>query len=186
MVIELFLPQICISIYSLLGSPGSLSILAIQNILSALAWPSQYSQYHLSVGSKHYTWISVCFSDDSSTCASGLFCHSRCDTNIWAALFFTFLMVYNPFPIFPSPCVFYRALKTLAAYTWGPSAVPCWNTLSLNWRDTLHQISRSVLNLPLKGTKLWGAETYWWRPLFSDRVNKKLEILVLGQNVIDT
>lgn len=133
------------------------------------------------MGSKHYAWVSVCFSDDSSSCASGLFCHCRCDTNIWAALFFTFLRVYSSFPIFPSPCVFYRALKTLAAYTWGPSTVPCWNTVSLNWGGTLHQISRSVLHLPLNSTKLWGAETYWWKLLlFSDTVNKKSSDLGTG------
>lgn len=119
--------------------------------------------------SKHYTWISVCFSDNSSSCTSRLFCHCRCDTNIWVALFFTFLMVYSPFPIFPSPCVFYKALKTLTAYTWGLSAVLCWNMLFLNWWGTLHWISRSIFNLTLKGTKIRGAVTYWWRLLFSDK-----------------
>lgn len=133
-------------------------MLATQNIESAPHWPSQYGWYHLSMGSKNYTWISVCFSDNSSSCASELFCHWRYDTNVWAALLFTFLMVYNLFHVFPSPCVFNRALKRSSAFIWGPPAVSCWNTLSLKWRSTLHQRASFVLNLSLKGRKLWGAD----------------------------
>lgn len=119
-----------------LYSPGSVRILAVQNGESASHCPSQSSQYHVSIGSKNYIWISVCFSDKSSSCASELFCHWRCDTNVWAALVFTFLIVYNLLHVFPSPCVFNRALRSICSLLLEHT---------LKWWGTLHQRAISVL-----------------------------------------